>query len=164
MRIQEYLGRQLSNESDALNAFLGIFEAFREIEHAIYNFWGLPMSRFAWTKDSVQLLPDRSTEVHQLYSTFLSSLAWSNDPYDHTNVHVLERRQGFPSWTWAAWRSLHTFSRKSITHGSASPSVAFPLRQDHCVQLEDYEHALGSGNSLSLFQPCVVLSGWVTDL
>ena len=44
-RIQEYLGRHLTDESDALNAFLGIFQAFRELEHPIDNFWGLPMSR-----------------------------------------------------------------------------------------------------------------------
>lgn len=39
-RIQEYLGRHLSKESDVLNAFLGIFEAFRELDDPFYNFWG----------------------------------------------------------------------------------------------------------------------------
>ncbi|KAF2623080.1 HET-domain-containing protein [Macroventuria anomochaeta] len=163
MRIQEYLSRHLSRESDALNAFLGIFQAFQEIEHPVNNFWGLPMSRFGWTKNVVQQ-PNRFTEVDQLYSTFLSSLAWSNDLYDHTNAHVLERRHAFPSWTWAAWTSLRKFSRKSITRDSVSPSVKFPLRQGQCVQLENYEQMLGSRNSLSLFQPCILLSGWVTTL
>ncbi|EAT92072.1 hypothetical protein SNOG_00577 [Parastagonospora nodorum SN15] len=41
-RIQEYLDRRFSQESDALNAFLGVYEAFKELEQPIYNFWGLP--------------------------------------------------------------------------------------------------------------------------
>ena len=162
-RIQEYLKRRLTKESDALNAFLGGFQAFQEIEHPVHNFWGLPMSRFRWTKDVV---PQRNgfTEIDQLYSTFLSSLAWTNDPHDHTNSYPLARRQGFPSWTWAAWKSLSKFSRKSITNESVSPSVKFLSHKGDLTNLENYEQMLGSGNSLSIFQPCILLSGWVTTL
>jgi hypothetical protein len=163
MRIQEYLGRHLTKESDALKAFLGILQAFQEIEQPVHNFWGLPMSRFGWTKNGAQR-PDRLTEVDQLYSTFLSSLAWTNDPYDHTNAHVLERREQFPSWTWAAWRSLSKFSRKSITKDCLSPVVKFASHQGQIVQLEEYEQSLRSENSLSIFQPCIILSGWLTTL
>lgn len=154
IRIQEYLGRHLSNESDALKAFLGIFQAFQELEPFVNNFWGLPMSRFGWTKDFVQQ-PNGFTEVDQLHPTSLSSLAWSNESYDHTNSYLLERRQDFSSWTWAAWRCLRKFSQKSITKDPLSSSVRFRLRKGEYVQLEIYEQTLDSQNGLSLFQPCV---------
>jgi hypothetical protein len=163
MRIQEYLSRDLTDSSDALSAFLGIFQAFQEIEHPVSNFWGLPMCRFDWTKDVVQQ-PNRLTEVDQLYSTFLSSLAWSNDSHNHANVHLLERRQQFPSWTWAAWESLDKFARKSIAKDPLSPSIHFQLHQGPHVPLEDYEKKLGSSVSVLLFQPRIILSGWVTSV
>jgi hypothetical protein len=37
-RIQEYLSRDLTKDLDALNAFLGIFQAFLELENPVYNF------------------------------------------------------------------------------------------------------------------------------
>lgn len=51
-RIQEYLGRKLTVDSDAFDAFLGIFQAFQELDHPVYNFWGLPMTRFGWAKNT----------------------------------------------------------------------------------------------------------------
>ncbi|KAH7108698.1 heterokaryon incompatibility protein-domain-containing protein, partial [Dendryphion nanum] len=41
-RVQEYIKRTLTNESDALVAFLGVFQAFQELKYPVYHFWGLP--------------------------------------------------------------------------------------------------------------------------
>jgi hypothetical protein len=163
MRIREYIGRRLTDESDALNAFLGILQAFQELEYPVNHFWGLPMSRFSWMKGFVQQ-SSKSAEVDELYTSFLSSLAWSNDLYDHGNVHILARRREFPSWTWAGWESLRTFSRKPIAKNPMYPSVSFQRRQGQYVDLENYEQALSCSNNLSLFQPCIFLNGWVTDI
>jgi hypothetical protein len=73
-RIQEYLGRDLTNDSDALNAFLGIFQAFQELEDPVYNFWGLPISDERSTTRTHHSSVGRS-ESEELYSSFLSSLA-----------------------------------------------------------------------------------------
>jgi hypothetical protein len=153
-RIQEYLGRHLTWEFDALNAFLGIFQAFQELKHPVYNFWGLPIS----TDPSGQHMSDG------LYTSFLSSLALSGDCCDGASAHVLTRRYMFPSWTWAAWKCLPTFSRKDVSETLYAPSVSFRTYQGQSLRLEDFQATLGTSNSTIICEPCIELEGWVTNV
>jgi hypothetical protein len=41
--IQTYLSRNLSYDSDALNACLGILYSFEKLPQHIYHFWGVPV-------------------------------------------------------------------------------------------------------------------------
>jgi hypothetical protein len=162
-RIQEYLGRDLSKDSDALNAFLGIFQAFQELENPVYNFWGLPIMDERSTTH-VHHSPSRASEFDQLYGSLLSSLAWSMDSCDSASAHFLTRRFMFPSWTWAAWKCLPLFSRKSITETLYSPSISFKTYQGQSVTGERLMRAMGSSGSTVVFEPCIYLDGWVTDV
>ncbi|KAH6883250.1 heterokaryon incompatibility protein-domain-containing protein [Alternaria rosae] len=162
-RIQEYLGRDLTKDSDALNAFLGIFQAFQELEDPVYNFWGLPISdeRSITRTHHTVVEPSKADE---LYGSLLSSLAWSTDFCDNASTHLLTRRLMFPSWTWAAWKCLPLFSRKSITMTLDSPSISFKTYQGQSVKGERLFSALRSSNSTVVFEPCIYLDGWVTDV
>jgi hypothetical protein len=141
-RIHEYLFRSLTKESDALNAFLGIFQVFRELENPVIDFWGLPMSKVGGGGRGVQGASN-SSALDEMRASFLSSLAWSDNTCNLTSLHIAFQRPDFPSWSWAAWRSLRTFSRKSIPTDPHSPRVSFRSQQKVAVGLEDYEQFLG---------------------
>lgn len=108
--------------------------------------------------------PSGSSAIDELQNSFLSSLAWSMNSCDSASTHLLTRRCIFPSWTWAAWEALDTFPSKSITENLHSPSISFRTYQGQSVRLENFEGELGSSNSTVLFEPCVYLAGWVTNV
>lgn len=79
--IAEYTTRQLTYESDILNAMLGIFDGLSERKPPIHHMCGVPV------------LVGRDS----LLGGFTRGLCWA----------LLEpgtRRQGFPSWSWTGWR------------------------------------------------------------
>jgi hypothetical protein len=162
-RIQEYLGRDLAKDSDALTAFLGISQAFQELEDPVYSFWGLPISNERVMTRIHHSLSGPS-EFDELYRSLLSSLAWSTNSCDDASTHLLTRRDSFPSWTWAAWKCLPLFCRKPITETLYSPSISFKTYQGQSVTGERLMRALGSSNSTIVFEPCIYLDGWITDV
>jgi hypothetical protein len=162
-RIQEYLGRDLTWDSDALKAFLGIYQAFRELDYPVYNFWGLPISKDRTTK-RIDHDPSATGDLGELYNSFLSSLGWSMSSCDDASTHLLTRRDMFPSWTWAAWKGLAAFSRKHITANTYSPLVSFRTNEGRPIGLEGFEKALGPSDSSVIFEPCIYLDGWTTNI
>ncbi|KAM6535972.1 hypothetical protein FALCPG4_005495 [Fusarium falciforme] len=81
--IAEYTTRQLTYDSDILNAMLGIFDGLSEREPPIHHMCGVPAL----------------VENDSLLEGFTRGLCWA----------LLEpgtRRQEFPSWSWTGWRGL----------------------------------------------------------
>jgi hypothetical protein len=72
----DYFGRQMTYETDTINAFQGVFQLF-ERRRNIQHFYGLPF-----------------LVNHQ--SSFIKSLLW--------RAKCTSRQPGFPSWSWAGWR------------------------------------------------------------
>lgn len=90
-RLNEYAARELSYESDRLNAALGILKTFEKAEIPIYHFWGLPLF------DVRNMLIDLSSELRIGYSTqFACGLAWDVRQPGKRNTN-------FPSWSWVGW-------------------------------------------------------------
>jgi hypothetical protein len=162
-RIHEYVGRFLTHDSDALNAFLGIFQEFQELEFPIYHFWGLPMSMFGWN-DSSAMPQTESEKLHELHTSFLSSLAWTGSSCDQGNTHLLSRRGDFPTWSWAAWKVLCTFSRKPIVKNVCSPSVRLRRKESRFETLQAYANSVATGQTFLSYEPCIYLNGWVTSI
>ncbi|RSM02612.1 hypothetical protein CEP52_007866 [Fusarium oligoseptatum] len=99
-RLAEYTGRQLTYQSDALNAMLGILRVFATRKRCpIYHICGVPILHFA--KPST-LHHRRATSNHAgsdktgALNGFVSGLCW-------TLQSPGTRRPGFPSWSWAGW-------------------------------------------------------------
>jgi hypothetical protein len=89
-RIREYFVRDLSVDSDALEAFSGVFELFRLTKNPVYSLCGLPILN----PNSVS--HQKWSETVRMYLLVLA-LCWRSDG-------KLCRRVSFPSWTWAGWK------------------------------------------------------------
>ncbi|KAH7402312.1 heterokaryon incompatibility protein-domain-containing protein [Phaeosphaeria sp. MPI-PUGE-AT-0046c] len=85
--IEQYSLRNLTYQSDIMNALSGILTYYAR-EHHIFHFWGIPFS--ANTPSSINEPPRKRI------FTFEESLRW----YPRG---AQARREGFPSWSWAGW-------------------------------------------------------------
>lgn len=86
-RMAEYTARSLTFESDTLNAFLGALRHFRNPECSISHVWGVPV---LW-----------SSAKWSAMEGFATGLCWISF---FPTSQVIERRFGFPSWSWTGWR------------------------------------------------------------
>ncbi|XPT01266.1 hypothetical protein M3J09_010405 [Ascochyta lentis] len=91
-RIQEYLFRRLSHDSDVLHAFTGILHHFLRMEKPVYHIWGIPF------KDS------STTAKNSIQGNFLAALLWL--PSFDWKGTKFTRRAEFPSWSWAGWKGI----------------------------------------------------------
>ncbi|KAG9203836.1 hypothetical protein G6514_001997 [Epicoccum nigrum] len=103
-----YSQRQMSYDSDALNAILGTLNKFTR--HAIHHIWGVPM-RLPLYEVSNQLLTDGSTLAQ--YNADVQSFSTGGQVPSHPkdsiallwhNRSPCYRRTGFPSWSPLGWK------------------------------------------------------------
>jgi hypothetical protein len=98
--MEQYCGRSLTKDSDALNAILSTLEAISERDY--YYIWGVP----------VRCRAQGSISSDESQSTLLNSVCGS-DLYDPKKItmwlswrhceKVSRRRPGFPSWSPLGW-------------------------------------------------------------
>lgn len=84
--VKNYSTRQMTYDSDALNALDGILRRFQAKPSFNHNILGIPLKTNS--RDNTQPLLNQNL--------FISSLSWH-----HTEPP--RRRNCFPSWTWAGW-------------------------------------------------------------
>ncbi|KAL2068340.1 hypothetical protein VTL71DRAFT_16438 [Oculimacula yallundae] len=97
--VSRYTQRQLSYQSDALNAIQGIFRVFEKLQYPTYQLMGIPMEPLS---DPSGFAP-RSKLGSTLRSPedeFMTGLMWHHKFFQPGRSY---RRSGFPSWTWAGW-------------------------------------------------------------
>ncbi|KAH9209866.1 heterokaryon incompatibility protein-domain-containing protein [Leptodontidium sp. 2 PMI_412] len=80
--IEVYNVRQLTYETDALNAFRGLLRFFESAETPLYHCWAVPCK-----------IPNTSSSV---VDDFAHYLLWKFDGQ-------IKRRPDFPSWSWLGW-------------------------------------------------------------
>jgi len=89
--IEAYSQRDLTYDSDVLNGISGIFRAFEQLYTPIYQLRGIPF------------LPDQySNPERKRTRQFALGLCWQHK----TEV---QRREGFPSWSWTGWKGVVTW-------------------------------------------------------
>ncbi|KAH7079567.1 heterokaryon incompatibility protein-domain-containing protein [Paraphoma chrysanthemicola] len=102
-RLMEYYQRQLSYQSDIIDAFLGVFSAFdvsEELQHSVTHFYGVPMYH------------DKSNpEVTR--QSFLNSLLWFIEVQDAGDAIYSNT---FPSWTWASVKADRPLNEPGELH------------------------------------------------
>jgi hypothetical protein len=150
-RIDEYLRRSLSYESDMLHAFLGVLRQAWHEKIPLYHFWGLPFYQ-------------PSTAAGSLDSEFLIALCWR--PSDK---RPSIRRFAFPSWTWVGWRELVGIDQLSWRRPTEQGDVALQLsgvvRFEDMVgtqtSIHDYISIVERCWNLYTFQPHIHLTAWI---
>jgi hypothetical protein len=91
--VSEFNQRELKFPEDALNAMYGIFNSFNSGPRSVRQFSGVPILPpvVALGNGTIYKPTDRSAE-----ESFVIGLSW-------LHLSPGERRQQFPSWTWAGW-------------------------------------------------------------
>jgi hypothetical protein len=140
-RLQEYLQRQLTYESDTLDAFAGVLRHFWYVPDPVYHIWGLPFQ------------PPR----------VLKALLWM--PQLGAGPH-LARKDMFPSWTWAAWRQVPGLLENDCIWQDQrfEVSVEVVTTSGEVLTIEEYISSMTESLDIYRFKPMIVLTGWTTDL
>jgi len=88
--VTSYLRRQLTFESDTLNAFTGITHSLSTVGPRKQFLWGLPESKFGWalTWELDGAIPNNASHISP-------STRW---------IRHFEGGIRFPSWSWSAWK------------------------------------------------------------
>jgi len=116
--LAEYTRRQLSFDTDAINAFQGIFQAL-----SVRHCWGMPFEH----------LPDEDETTIAL---------------DWKSLQGGERRESFPSWSWAGSRGESLFRKPSAD--SSICKIELSLAYGTWLTVKDYieSHTLHHDNKL----------------
>jgi hypothetical protein len=94
IRVREYASRQLSKDIDALDAFQGVLEVFKNQEKPTSNICGMPLFP--------REIADPESRARITDTSLLSfSLTWKARFSSTTS-----RRREFPSWTWLGWAGM----------------------------------------------------------
>ncbi|OAL03122.1 HET-domain-containing protein [Phaeosphaeriaceae sp. SRC1lsM3a] len=140
-RLDEYLRRNLTYDSDMLNAFLGILRQFWYAPNPIYHFWGL----------------------HIVVGKFLAALFWL--PVGDGPKKELSRREGFPSWTWAGWRDIDEIYIPSFwPEDNESVSISIEDVEGKRYNPKTYIESMSKSWDIYRFKPAIYLTGWVTHV
>jgi hypothetical protein len=100
--INLYASRDLTHQSDVLNAMKGLFRYFATKQDAWQQYWGLPVSLSSYPGHSSYI--DVTTDEQQVLIAFSFGLAWISDiVLNDVSGGSSIRRLGFPSWSWAGW-------------------------------------------------------------
>jgi hypothetical protein len=93
-RIEEFAKRELTFDSDALNAFQGIIKEFKGLNRLVHFLSGIPLIPSEYF---VRSEIGKAREAAQ--PTF--GLTWG---YRRWNQRKIHRRYAFPSWSWLDWK------------------------------------------------------------
>ncbi|KAF5633314.1 ankyrin repeat-containing protein [Fusarium tjaetaba] len=138
-----YSKRQLTLESDTLNAMLGIFNLVAQHKtRPIYHICGVPILRLDdprpgtrnWGQRKTKVSGDNcGTDINPAVSLggFVDGLCWRLEETAH-------RRPGFPSWSWTGWQGVVTGAERHMdpikqTYGFAIEVSIIPDGREHAV-------------------------------
>ncbi|OJD33178.1 uncharacterized protein BKCO1_32000106 [Diplodia corticola] len=100
-RIEEYSKRNLSYQSDSLNAITGVLQTLELSDPPIHHYYGVPMLQ----PSEREAEPSTSN-----MDGFVQSLRWSlNASADK------KRRPDFPSWSWVGWQSPCSYLQQNLS-------------------------------------------------
>jgi hypothetical protein len=139
-----YTQRNLTYDTDILNAFDGVLEEFGHQNPPIRSHWGVPLPR----------------DGSGYFNGMLIGLCWSHTVQSGDSY----RRPGFPSWSWAGWRHEIGMSYRLRMKYDTALTVAHGLtiqleRQDGLVQAwSTFEQASPSSTHRHLYSQRISLS------
>jgi hypothetical protein len=151
-RIGEYSQKDLSFHHDTLNAFLGIFHAFKRTGILAHHISGIP---------SVNI---KHIGLHKLgrgIESLAPGLSWVADSRNENTY--LKRREKFPSWSWAGWSGVGLRYWYFLMNGMYQTNNSWI---DMTVEVENENGQLMSwtaSDSLKIFPRRIYITGWTTQ-
>lgn len=151
-RLNGFLQRDLTYDSDVLNAFSGVLHYAWTQSPYIYHFWGLPFP---------SRVPYETTNL-PLESSFILSLLWNGIAIDEQHI---TRRQGFPSWSVFGWQNIGTVdlfsSRQTFFTEQLDNEVQFQVKDGSQTCIEQYVQRMNRSWNIYDFTPRITVSGWI---
>ncbi|KAF2445330.1 HET-domain-containing protein [Karstenula rhodostoma CBS 690.94] len=143
----EFAQRNLTNDSDALKACLGIFSRFWTSEKdRVYHYYGLPFQDVSTKGFAVALLWDYYTE----------------------ETYTLSRRAWGPSWSWVTWRGLEFihFGLEELKEFELFPNTEIKVRQvDKAPStINDYVDSINNNELHENWLPEINITGWIATV
>ncbi|KAI8631891.1 heterokaryon incompatibility protein-domain-containing protein [Xylariaceae sp. FL1651] len=109
--LRVYVTKDLTMESDALQAFRGVMSVFLRTSSIFSVFQGIPVFGIPGrlSKSTSNTAEEDPWTLQQML--FICALTWTHDPFDQGRGIVdysrrppVVRRSKFPSWSWAGWK------------------------------------------------------------
>jgi hypothetical protein len=164
-RIEEYSKRSLTNPLDILDGFRGILRALEKGPQKIRHLFGVPViPRPPSATGTRRWNTPEAQESYDAYEWspfvgFCIGLCWdAREP--------LERREGFPSWSWTGWLGgikwgFEEWQWREI-HGNGDLRVQVQLKDKRIIAWKEFNK---SYDDLSLQASSILrVSAWVTPL
>lgn len=99
--VQKFSGRYLTYDFDILRAAAGLFHSLTEGEAPVEQYWGMPLR---WAAFHIRPNVMHNYSRNDVAGAFLRGLLWHPDRERLWPEHNLQRA-GFPSWSWAGWKT-----------------------------------------------------------
>ena len=113
--IRAFTSRNLSYDSDSLNAFLGVAARY-STDRGLSLLLGIPV----WTG----LFADGKPGLQHTFALSISAWTHAAEPVEQNaemDVAHCPRRAQFPSWTWAGWKGRADFSASNAVDEEEEP-------------------------------------------
>lgn len=141
--LNTHLSRCLTYDSDILIAFLAVLRSL-DVDH----FWGVPF---------------RLDEKPSPEAALMDRLLWTAVPIKNT---CLTLRDGFPTWSWTAWKNTHiAWGRSSVILDSDLETTAeIETKTGQRCSFAEYCSILEKDGNLDHFLPLLHVQGWMTSV
>ena len=156
--LSEYCWRGLSLESDAIHAFEGVFNSFRNRDHPVYHFQGIPIIPSYVNGAGGDAIPSSRGRTEG----FALGLCWrSRSPGT--------RRRVFPTWSWAGWataikRGSLGWNYRKERRDEQQPLIFVERLDGSLSNFEDTDTFSLATNSPRLFGRFIHLEAWTIAL
>ncbi|KAK4198199.1 hypothetical protein QBC40DRAFT_331921 [Triangularia verruculosa] len=139
--ISGYMQRDLTYESDVLNAMLGIFHVYTTITpQPLYHLCGILIVTVNKGPDRQhnQVLLRGSDDEKTNLAAFIRGLLWTSAPTGR-------RRADFPSWSWTGWQGISTLDPRYgfATSHPVDISIVEPRKPGPPLAWSDYTKLSG---------------------
>ncbi|KAF2115725.1 heterokaryon incompatibility protein-domain-containing protein [Lophiotrema nucula] len=159
-RLEEYSSRSLSVSSDALRAFEGIFNAFRQPQYhtkyesgepTVSHFWGIPI----WT-------PTKGWGDRLKCISFALGLAWQVQDSEQSNFPLPQDNEiRWPTWSWARFHGrrlrFHLDQELEEIRDVEEISVKFTRHSGELVDVAEYD---SEHDDYTDFQSWIDITSW----
>jgi hypothetical protein len=154
-RIEEYTNKNLSYQTDRLNAFLGILNRFEKELHSSRHLWGQPMIPDMDTAGHMANASTRSLERARRWyglGSFVDGLAWAVRGY-------ATRESARPSWSWTGWANpvRYRFIYASMEAVDQFPVVAIKFEDEDSKVLDWNDFQARYTTTANASQSCHIL-------